>query len=159
MFRKSVLWILTILWMLLIFSFSAQTATESSEVSQSVTVSIIKRLPVIRSMSPDEQDSIAKMVHNTVRKIAHFTIYAVLGVLVFLLLQSYDISLKQCFLWTILICFLYAVSDEIHQLFSAGRGCRVFDMFLDTVGAAVGSFAVYFLQRLVNMIKKKRPFA
>ncbi len=144
---------------MLIFSFSAQPATESSALSESVTISIIKRLPIIRSMSPDEQDAIAKAVHNTVRKIAHFIIYAVLGMLVFLLLQSYDLPFKKSLLWTIGICFCYAVSDEIHQLFSAGRGCRVFDMFLDTVGATVGSLTVYFLQRMVRIIKVKRPFA
>ncbi len=158
MLRKSVLWILTIVWMLLIFCFSAQPATESSELSESLTLSIIKKLPITCSMTPEQQEEIVEAVHNIVRKIAHFIIYAVLGALVFLLLQSYDVSLKKCFLWTACICFCYAISDEVHQMFSAGRACRIFDMFLDTFGAVCGSFAVYFLQRFVHTLKQKRPF-
>ncbi|MFP5109854.1 VanZ family protein [Neobacillus sp. C211] len=36
------------------------------------------------------------------------------------------------------ICVLFAVSDEFHQLFVAGRGAQVKDVFIDSAGAIVG---------------------
>lgn len=38
-------------------------------------------------------------------------------------------------LTTVIICFLYALSDEIHQYFVPGRACRVFDVIVDTAGS------------------------
>lgn len=51
---------------------------------------------------------------------------------------------KKIFLITILICFLYAVSDEIHQYFVPGRACRIFDVTIDTLGSSF-FILVYFL--------------
>jgi VanZ family protein len=35
-------------------------------------------------------------------------------------------------------CVLYAVSDEVHQLFVPGRGAQVTDVLIDNAGAFVG---------------------
>ncbi len=37
---------------------------------------------------------------------------------------------------TVIICFLYAISDELHQYFVPGRACRLLDIFIDTSGGA-----------------------
>ena len=34
-----------------------------------------------------------------------------------------------------MVCFLYAVSDEIHQMFSIERGPGVIDVLIDTLGS------------------------
>lgn len=47
-----------------------------------------------------------------------------------------NLSDKKIMFFTILICFLYAVCDEIHQYFVPGRACRVFDVLVDTAGSA-----------------------
>ena len=39
-----------------------------------------------------------------------------------------------------MFCSLYAISDEVHQLFVPGRGAQVKDVFIDIAGAAVGIF-------------------
>jgi VanZ family protein len=44
----------------------------------------------------------------------------------------------------ILLCFLYASSDEIHQLFVPGRSGSFIDILLDTFGS---SCAIVFLER------------
>jgi VanZ family protein len=35
-------------------------------------------------------------------------------------------------------CILYAISDEVHQLFVLGRGAQVVDVLIDSLGAFVG---------------------
>jgi len=45
------------------------------------------------------------------------------------------------FLWmVILIAVLYAISDELHQLFVPGRSCALYDLMLDFFGVLVGVF-------------------
>ena len=36
------------------------------------------------------------------------------------------------------VCFLYAISDEIHQIFVPGRAGRWYDVLIDTTGAYLG---------------------
>ncbi|MCK9594821.1 MAG: VanZ family protein [Candidatus Omnitrophica bacterium] len=40
---------------------------------------------------------------------------------------------------TLVFSGLYAVSDELHQLFVPGRECSVFDLFIDLTGSFLGS--------------------
>ena len=44
---------------------------------------------------------------------------------------------------------VYAVSDEVHQLFVEGRSCEVRDMLLDSAGVAAGVL-------LMNWLKSHR---
>mgnify|MGYP001948405098 CR=1 FL=1 len=50
-------------------------------------------------------------------------------------------------LLSIFLAFLYACSDEVHQLFVAGRSGQVSDVLLDTIGASVGVGLYYLLFR------------
>ena len=42
---------------------------------------------------------------------------------------------------------IYAVSDEVHQLFVEGRSCEVRDMLLDSAGVAAGVLLMNWLNR------------
>lgn len=44
----------------------------------------------------------------------------------------------------LIICMLYAISDELHQLFIPGRSAEIRDVFIDSFGATVGIF-IYIL--------------
>ena len=48
---------------------------------------------------------------------------------------------------SIFLSFLYACSDEVHQLFIVERTGRILDVFIDTLGASTGVFLYYFLFR------------
>lgn len=73
-----------------------------------------------------------------IRKTAHFSVYLLLGVLVMnALRRSGVIGLKAVAL-AIGICVLYAVSDEVHQLFVPGRGGQARDVLIDSAGAILG---------------------
>ncbi len=64
------------------------------------------------------------------RKLAHMAEYAVLGAL---LLRATDRSGLAVALGT-----LYAVSDEVHQVFVPGRAGSPVDVAIDAVGVALG---------------------
>ena len=56
--NKFLPWILVILWMALIFLFSHQPATKSSELSSSITEKILNIIEVVASSSDNEQSHI-----------------------------------------------------------------------------------------------------
>jgi VanZ family protein len=47
-----------------------------------------------------------------------------------------------------LLCVLYAISDEIHQMYVPNRFADVTDVLSDAAGASLGLGAVYLAQRL-----------
>ena len=79
---------------------------------------------------------------------AHFTIYLVLGILVFLMLKEYNI--KDTIIVSLLICIIYALTDEIHQLFIVGRSGNLIDCLIDTLGSITGILVLNIKRRYKN---------
>lgn len=50
-------------------------------------------------------------------------------------------------------CIVYAVSDEIHQLFVPGRGAQVKDVMIDSTGAFAGIIIYSWLKGLQRSSK------
>lgn len=59
---------------------------------------------------------------------------------------------RNAFSWTILAVFVYAISDEIHQLSVPLRGGHITDVLFDSVGIFFGLF----LTRLLVPYRRKR---
>jgi len=53
-----------------------------------------------------------------------------------------------------IICVLYAISDEIHQLFVLGRSGEVGDVLSDGRGSLLGIFIVLILTWVVSETRK-----
>lgn len=123
-----------LLWMALIFYFSHQPANESNELSIGVTEVIVS---AVEKVAP-HSDFIVGNVNHFVRKNAHFFIFLVLGVLVMRSLRLSGIDRYKAGGLALFICILYAISDELHQLFVSGRGAQVRDVLIDSAGAFVG---------------------
>ena len=58
----------------------------------------------------------------------------------------YDINYKYCLIG-LLICYIYACSDEVHQLFVPGRSGKIIDTFVDLVGSSIGVFSYYLIRK------------
>lgn len=58
-------------------------------------------------------------------------------------------------IFSLLICILYAISDEIHQVFVPGREAQVKDVIIDSGGAAVGIGVYLIINRKKNNTKVK----
>lgn len=132
--RKVFSWLLVILWMALIFYLSHQPANRSNGLSKGATSIIVE---IIEKIAPKLDINISSF-NNIVRKSAHFFIYLVLGVLAANGLRMSGIIGYKAISFALLICVLYAISDELHQLFVPGRGGQVRDVIIDSTGAIVG---------------------
>ena len=146
--KKFVLTTLTALWMGVIFWFSSKPALESSSMSNNIIdTTIIKICQIVNDDLNDKQiANIRKIVSRPVRKLGHFTVYFILGLLVVSMLKSYGI--KNIIIVASIICFIYAFSDEIHQLFVDGRSCEMLDVILDT-------FSSMFSMMLIEINNRK----
>jgi VanZ family protein len=78
------------------------------------------------------------LIHNPIRELMHLLEYLILGILLINVLKQNTIRMNIV-LASIVFCFIYAITDEIHQLFVPGRTFEFFDIFMDTVGAVIGS--------------------
>lgn len=140
MMKKVICTILVIVWMIIIFMLSNQPADDSTKLSDGFISTTIGRIYKIFNddVSEEKLTEIKVKYTHPVRKLAHFTIYFILGLLVALLVKEYNLSVKQIILISIGICFLYAISDEIHQLFVIGRSGEIRDVLIDTSGSFLG---------------------
>lgn len=100
-------------------------------------------------------DAALDFVLKYIRKIAHISIYFLLGF--FAALSASELSRKtgRLFLcvfisWT--VCMLYAVSDEFHQSFTAGREASFRDVLIDSAGALISVSLI----GIISFIKRKR---
>lgn len=144
-------WVAVLLWMLLIFSLSSQVAEQSDKLSSGIANFIVK---TIQKVTHNAEFDIKDLDH-IVRKNAHFCVYLVLGVLVANALRRSRASGLRTFIFTIGICVLYAVSDEIHQIFVHGRGPGVIDVFIDSAGATIGLGIYMLVSKIVEKRNKK----
>lgn len=133
------LWLPAVLWMTVIFCFSAQTATESDSVSgQTIHVIAEKVIPDFPQKTEAEKQDIIRRFQHAARKTAHFAEYAILGIFISLALVPYRLKEKSRFLIAWISCIYYASSDEIHQYFVPGRGPGGIDVLIDSCGALFG---------------------
>jgi len=135
--KKTVKLLLLIIWMALIFFFSAQPDVQSEETSN-LAAEIIYRIYafLMANNVHIEQGEFMLRFIQPIRKLAHFTEFMILGILIFINMMEYTdrkIALKSFVLGT-----AYAVSDEIHQLFVKNRYCSISDMLIDSAGCLLG---------------------
>lgn len=136
--RQIIFIVLTILWMALIFSMSNANGEESGSLSRKVTkimCSVI--VPGFDKLPIDEQEMIIEKHHFFVRKMAHGTEYAILGMLLCGVCFEGNLTIKKMLI-PLIIGILYAVTDEIHQLFVSERAGQIADVIIDSGGVFAG---------------------
>lgn len=136
-------WALVIGIMIFIFSMSSANAQESSEMSNSLLLKIMEITGI-------------EISSHFIRKTAHFCEFALLS---FLLTNAVFTTFKKkkAGLFAFPCACLYAVTDELHQLFSDGRACSVKDMLIDSSGALLGAvlFSIIILIYIKHTERKK----
>lgn len=155
MVKKIILWMITIFWAIMIFMFSSEPADMSNKTSIGFTETVITFLvkadivdvPVSSLGAEDFIHNIAEKINHYIRKLAHFTAYLILGVLVYNLLLCYFTNKKSLIL-SLIICLLYAISDELHQVFVPGRAGQIRDVLIDFMGVLAGSVIVQICRKL-----------
>lgn len=127
-------------WMLIIFEFSAQPATQSQQMSGSVSYRIIESCDeMLRlDMTEGEIKEWAERIDFPIRKGAHMAEYAVCAVLSACCVIGYWTWNRKTAMIAFCVTACYAMTDEIHQLFVPGRAGRISDVFIDSLGVAMG---------------------
>lgn len=144
-------WLLVLASMLMIYNFSAENAEMSTATSEGVIVQI---LGIFMEKEEITHPVIIKY-QFPIRKAAHFGIYMLLG---FCMLSAFEKTFKikiwLNIVFSLISCVLYAISDEIHQNFSAGRGPSPKDVLIDSAGALCGILIFWALLALLHKIEK-----
>ena len=115
--------LILILWMGIIFCFSNQPN------SGQVTHDIIEE-----TITTVKTDTLIDIINFVIRKSAHITEYFILTILFVSLYKEYTNNKNKIIIISIISCFLYACTDEIHQLFIIGRTGQFIDVLIDTFG-------------------------
>ena len=105
-------------------------------------------------MERHETRCIAKKIDFAVRKSAHACEYAALSVLFFVNYKKKSRKIKQIVGMSALSTALYAVTDEIHQLFVPGRSGQITDVILDSCGGLIGAVLSAIILYLIRKRKK-----
>ena len=126
--------------MTVIFLFSAQDA-DSSDAQSGFVVDLLG------TVTKSEGDIETFLV----RKAAHIFAYFVLGLLLYNALRTHALSGRKIALASITIACVYALTDELHQVYVPGRSGEIRDVLIDTAAAALAvglcSLCVYLSRR------------
>ena len=126
--------------MILIFMFSHQTGSESSGLSSQIVLWIQTYLHI----------PISEFI---VRKIAHMSEYALLTLTLIYGFYKNHYPIQKIMIYSLIGTFLYACSDEMHQLFIGGRAGQFTDVLIDTCG---GCLTIIFYDVLTKLKYKQR---
>lgn len=140
-----------------IFIFSSQTAVESSGLSSGITEQLFDLMVHVFSIELQVSDRVIwlDLVETIVRKAAHMTEYAMLAIAVSFSFYVYGKRIVNLILWSEIICVLYAITDEIHQLFIPGRSGQAMDVLIDGCGAMIGCLIfAFFCRILANRVQR-----
>ena len=149
--HKILSWSFVIIWMAIIFGFSSQVAEQSNQLSTTVTEVVVE---VVENVAPRAEINVHRL-NGIIRKNAHFFLYLVLGILVTNAFRRSGNTLIRSLVFSFFICVLYAVSDEIHQMYVPGRGAQATDVLIDSSGASVGLF-IYWISSYIYGVKSKK---
>ena len=122
-----------------IFCMSLNNAEESKALSDSLAQRLINFLGI----------NIPKVI---LRKGAHFVEFAGLGLcLCNAIYASFGHRLTPVF--ALVGSVIYAISDEVHQIFSEGRACRITDVLIDSAGALSGIVIAFLIYKIIRRSK------
>ncbi len=132
--------ILLVTVMVIIFVLSHQNGSESSQTSGFIT----NIFTVIFGNNFNEA---------LIRTFGHFSEFAVLGFLTFNCIYSF--CGKKKFFISAALSWLYAWSDEIHQIFIPQRAFQLIDLAVDLCGIILGVAIIFILITAVEKISQK----
>lgn len=193
--------ILVVVWMIVIFCFSATPADKSNSESMNIVNKVVEKFEAksgmytslingqasIETITKIEENKSTnqtdrnlnienqnkkltqqKQIEQTrkkrklldklnllLRKFAHASVYFILYILVLNLIYQIkgEYKFTYCML-SILVCFIYACTDEIHQLFVEGRTGLFSDVIIDTIGATISYIVVSIVHKIYSKIHK-----
>lgn len=160
--RKSIIYALCLMFvMAIIFMFSSQKIDTSHALSQSISnrlEGVIESNTQQTFATPEARAEHFKKLKsdldNAIRKNAHVFLYAMFGLFAFLLFASEGRGDYGACVNTLFFTMLYAMSDELHQCLTEGRGGRFQDVCIDVFGAALMLMIIYAVKNKKEVKRK-----
>lgn len=123
-----------------IFYFSSRTASVSANQSSRILEWLNKIFG-------------ASVTDFIVRKTAHFLEFT--GLCVLFNSALYFTKAKRQLILSTILTSLYAITDEVHQIFVDGRSCELRDWAIDSLGAICGAIGFFILFIIIKKITEK----
>lgn len=142
MMKKIISILLVLIWMLFIFFQSSDNGEKSQGKTDYIITKIVTTFTNIKE-NDKRMDNIKEKISFPIRKCAHFFEYFVLSFLIMNMFYTFKIN-KYTLITCAIICILYAISDEVHQLFSDGRSGQISDVLLDS-SASLSQIYLFYL--------------
>jgi len=152
-------WLVVILCMLIIYQLSSQSATTSDSVSKGIVKYGVETGIKLTKAEVTELEkwSIIDKIDSIGREYMHGVVFLLLGLFVQNAIQEMGTHLNsvtvprnrslfkgiRAIAISLAICIIYAISDEIHQLFIPGRAFQLSDLAMDTIGSIIGIILVF----------------
>jgi VanZ family protein len=138
-------WLPVLAWMILIFSASADTKSyqHSSALFE----------PLLHWLFPHLSQDQVGFYHELFRKSCHLTEYAVFALLLWRAIRRPQKGDRRAWRWdeaglTLAGVFLYAASDEFHQIFVPTRTPHISDVLIDTAGGGIGLLLLWVIGKI-----------
>lgn len=150
---RCILIILLMFMFTTIFGFSNQDGEKSSNLSREITETVTKNIKTIQNLEKSKKEIVLSKIEHIIRKLAHFSLYMIVGILMMSLMSTYKLTNLQRTKISLIVGALYAISDEIHQIFIPDRTAMITDVLIDCCGVVVGIGVVVLIIRLYELVK------
>lgn len=142
---RKMTWLLVVGIMIMIYSLSHQPATQSRQLSNHFIEAFKQVIQVAPVLSTSTKATLLSEAGFYIRKLAHMWIYALLGSIILAALWQTSIRKEKCFILALGLSTLYALIDEWHQFYVAGRSAELRDVLIDSMGALAGILVTWFM--------------
>ena len=122
-----------LVWMSVIYWFSAQNGEQSGNLSEGLLSWILSWFHI------SIHTELGSILHTVLRKLAHFSEYLILAVLIANVCAQWGMKGRKMVWIAVCASALYAGLDEWHQSFVGGRTPKLMDVGIDSLGALCGA--------------------
>lgn len=154
-FKKIFPIIMLIIWMIVIISFSSDTAIKStgkSKVVEEYVGPVIQKLSVGVTKKTVPNDK----MQFVIRKMAHIFNYGVLSMFAYIAFYNMTPLRLKASLFAIIYSSVFACIDEFYQTFISGRSGSIKDVMIDSIGIYLAVIGLNILITLHLKIKRKK---
>ena len=126
---------------------------ELSNTKSKDTINTIVESSVVvtnKDISKDNLNSIVNVLNRPLRKCMHYFVFFILVILFINAFNNSNIRNYKCYLFSIVLSFIYACFDEFHQLYVTGRTGQLMDIGIDMIGVLFGVLVIYNYRLLVE---------
>ena len=115
--------------------------------------------PLLRWLFPQMTAEHVELIHHLFRKTCHLTEYAIFALLCRNAIRRSTKNITTNWRWdeaglALALVFLYAASDELHQVFVPMRTGQVSDVMVDSSGGAIGLLLLWLGEKMFRGAKK-----